>query len=94
MDARVRENLLSDRVHRGVEAHLRHLPVGDRGRVLMAGDAEVDADPGCAGDLDHLQEEVLGEFFLNSAKHEREVEFLSLWRITTAEFSIQVLHHH
>ena len=94
MAPRMREDIQSDRVHRGVEAHLRHLPVGDRGRVLMAGDEAVDANPGCAGDLDQLQEEVPGELFPNSTKHEREVEFLSLWRITTAEFSIQVLHHH
>jgi len=59
MAPRMREDIQSDRVHRGVEAHLRHLLVGDRGRVLVDGDA----DPRGGGDLNQLQEEVPGEVF-------------------------------
>jgi len=61
MASRMRENIQGDIVHRGVETHLHHLSVGDRGRVLVDGDAVANADPGGGGDLDQLQEEILGE---------------------------------
>jgi len=57
MASRMREDIQSDRVHRGAETYLCHLSIGDRGRVLVDGDAAANADSR-GGDMDQLQEEV------------------------------------
>jgi len=41
-------------VHKGPEAYICHIPIGDKCRILVDGDAAIDEDPRGGGDMGQL----------------------------------------